>query len=262
MLGDDALIYAHRLSEWTQQRARPRGRHRAGQHRARPARPGAAAARPRGRGRPVASCRRCRRARRSRPRTRWRSSATSRPSATCAYVEAVNGDFAVTIARLLLFSAYRLALLQRLRDQRRPGARRHRREGRQGGHLPPRLRRPLVPHPRPRHRRVPPPARRRRSRPSGPMYAELFRCSDVETDRRRAGVRGRPGDARATRSTPCSSRSSPPAAIERPDAAAGPAPARARPRRPAHRGDGPAARRDAGRRPRPPDGASGDMPAP
>ena len=47
MLGDDALIMSHRLQQWVHARARAGGRGGARQHRARPARPGPAAARPR-----------------------------------------------------------------------------------------------------------------------------------------------------------------------------------------------------------------------
>ena len=47
MLGDDALVLAQRLAEWMHPRARARGGRRARQHRARPARPGPAAAGPR-----------------------------------------------------------------------------------------------------------------------------------------------------------------------------------------------------------------------
>ncbi len=98
-----------------QQRARPRGGHRAGQHRARPARPGAAAAGARRRCRSRRSYRRCPRARRCRRRTRWRSSASDREFRNVRLVEADNGDFAVTIVRLLLFSTWRLALLRAAR---------------------------------------------------------------------------------------------------------------------------------------------------
>jgi ring-1,2-phenylacetyl-CoA epoxidase subunit PaaC len=61
-------------------------------------------------------------------------------------VEQPNGDFAATMARLLVFSAWRLALL----DHRRGG-----REGRQGGAVPPRARGPLVRHARAGNRRLP-----------------------------------------------------------------------------------------------------------
>ena len=77
-------------------------------------------------------------------------------------VEVANGDFAHTIARLLLFSTARLALFERLAGSRDHGAGGGRGQGRQGGDLPPRLRRPLVPHPGPGHRGVAAPAARRR----------------------------------------------------------------------------------------------------
>ena len=63
-------------------------------------------------------------------------------------VEQPRGDFAATMARLLVFSAWRLALLERLRVIARPGARRRGREGRQGGPLPPRARGPVGRHAR------------------------------------------------------------------------------------------------------------------
>ena len=97
---------AHRLSEWSQQRARPRGGHRAGQHRARPARPGPAAAGPGRRRRPLARAGAARGLAGAAPRTRWRSSATRQPFRNVRLVEADNGDFAVTIARLLVFATY------------------------------------------------------------------------------------------------------------------------------------------------------------
>ena len=178
-----------------QQRARPRGGHRAGEHRARPARPGPAAA---------GACRRGRR----RP---WCPSlpegspvppedalAFFRDEAAfrnVRFVEPDNGDFAVTIARLLVFSTYRLALLQRLASQPRPGAVRDRGQGRQGG--------------RPTTATTPaagsspwPAAPRSRGAGSSPGWRWCGRCTTScsrthagRAGRRRAGRRGRPGRA-------------------------------------------------------------------
>ena len=70
-------------------------------------------------------------------------------------VELDNGDFAQTVARLLLVSTARLAEFERLeRPPRDPVLRGDRRQGDQGAHLPPRLRCPLVRHAGAGHRRV------------------------------------------------------------------------------------------------------------
>ena len=145
-LGDDALILAQRLGEWIDPRAADRGGHRAGQHRARPAR-----ARP-------ARC----------SATPARSKGAGRDEDDLAYlrderefrnvhlVELDNGDFAVTMARQLLFSAYQLRALRAAAARRTDAdARRARRQGRQGGRLPPRPRHPVGAPARRRHRRVP-----------------------------------------------------------------------------------------------------------
>ena len=58
-------------------------------------------------------------------------------------VEIENGDFAVTMARQLIFSAYQYELYTRAADLRRPDAVRARRQGRQRGRLPPRPRHPM-----------------------------------------------------------------------------------------------------------------------
>ena len=67
-------------------------------------------------------------------------------------VELDNGDFAECVVRLLVFATWRLALLAAARRIRRPGAGGDRRQGRQGGHLPPRLRGAVGRPPRRRHR--------------------------------------------------------------------------------------------------------------
>ena len=90
-------------------------------------------------------------------------------------VEVANGDFAQTIARLLLFATVRLAAFERLVDALRPGAGRDRGQGRQGADLPPGLRRPVVPHPGPGHRGVAAPAARRAGPQSGRSYDRAAR---------------------------------------------------------------------------------------
>ena len=104
MLADDALVYSHRLQQWMTRAARAGGGDRARQHRAGPARPGPDAA---GAGGP---CRRLRPRRRRLAffRERAASSATSGSSRRC------DADFAELTARLLVFSAWRLALLSDL----------------------------------------------------------------------------------------------------------------------------------------------------
>ena len=58
-------------------------------------------------------------------------------------VEALDADFAELAGRLLIFSAWRLALFGRLAGLGGSGAGGHRGQGRQGTHLPPGLRRPV-----------------------------------------------------------------------------------------------------------------------
>ncbi len=120
LLGDDALVMSQPPERVVQQRARPRGGHRARQHRARPARPGPAAAGPRRGRRPVASCRRCPRARRCRSRTRSRSSARRSTSATSGWSRSRTATSGTPIARLLLFATVRLAAFERLVEHRDP----------------------------------------------------------------------------------------------------------------------------------------------
>ena len=76
--------------------------------------------------------------------------------------ELERGDFGELTARLLVFAIWRLALLQRLAASTRSGARGGRGQGRQGGHLPPGLRR-AVAGPAGRRDRVLPCAGRRRA---------------------------------------------------------------------------------------------------
>jgi ring-1,2-phenylacetyl-CoA epoxidase subunit PaaC len=119
MLGDDALVYAHRLSEWCS-RAPDLEEDIAlanialdllGQARLLLAR--AAAADPAGvpvlpEGSPVAA------------EDALAFFRTDQEFRSTRLVEGENGDFAVTIVRLLLFSTWRLALLERLRGSRDP----------------------------------------------------------------------------------------------------------------------------------------------
>ena len=132
----------------------------------------------------------------------------------------------------------------------RPGARRDRREGRQGADLPPRLRRPWVVRlgdgTAESHRRVQDGAGRGRGRCS----AELFTATDVERRLAAAGVAVDPADSRRGR------RGARPGAGPGHAAGAGLAGRRraARPRRAARRAAGRAARRAAEPGPRPPGG--------
>ena len=58
--------------------------------------------------------------------------------------ELTTRDFGELVARLLVFATWRLALLRAAARRRRPGPGRDRRQGRQGADLPPRLRRAWV----------------------------------------------------------------------------------------------------------------------
>ncbi len=113
MLGDDALIYAHRLSEWTSNAPELEddialanialdllGQARLLLARAAAADPSLVPVLPAGS--PVP------------PEDALAFFRDEHAFRNVGFVEAVNGDFAVTIARLLLFSTHRLALLQRL----------------------------------------------------------------------------------------------------------------------------------------------------
>ncbi|QIK75853.1 1,2-phenylacetyl-CoA epoxidase subunit PaaC [Nocardioides piscis] len=113
MLGDDALIYAHRLSEWTSNAPDLEddialanisldllGQARLLLARAAAADPGVVPTMPEGSPVPAEDA-----------LAFFRDEAAFR---NVRFVEADNGDFAVTIARLLLFATHRLALLQRL----------------------------------------------------------------------------------------------------------------------------------------------------
>jgi len=113
MLGDDALIYAHRLSEWTSNAPDLEddialanialdllGQARLLLARAAAADPSVVPELPEGS--PVP------------PEDALAFFRDEHAFRNVGYVEAINGDFAVTIVRLLLFSAHRLALLQRL----------------------------------------------------------------------------------------------------------------------------------------------------
>ena len=113
MLGDDALIYAHRLAEWTSNAPDLEddialanialdllGQARLLLARAAAADPSVVPTLPVGSPVPPEDA-----------LAFFRDEAAFR---NVRYVEAINGDFAVTIARLLLFATHRLAVLQRL----------------------------------------------------------------------------------------------------------------------------------------------------
>ena len=139
MLADDALIYSHRLQQWVGPPARARGGDGGREHRARPARSDPAAARPRGRNqRPQRGRARLLPQRAGLPQRPARRGAgpglrrTGRPPAGLRHlapvaVRAVVGTW-------------------------RPGARRHRRQGRERAYVPPRLRRAVGGPARRRHR--------------------------------------------------------------------------------------------------------------
>ncbi|CAA9400502.1 MAG: 1,2-phenylacetyl-CoA epoxidase, subunit C, partial [uncultured Nocardioides sp.] len=233
-----------------QQRARPRGRHRAGQHRAGPPGPGAAAARPGGRSRRI---RRACPARGLPGPAGGRAGLLPRRAGLPQRGLRRGGQRRLrrdhrSVAPLLHPPAGAPAAAGR---QRRRRARGRRREGRQGGHLPPRLRRSLVRHPGARHRGVAAPA----ARGSPHRVADVRRA--VADHRRRgtsggAGLRRRPGHVGRG-----GGRGDRPRPGHRRDRPARPSRIRHRSvgtRRPSHRGDGTAARRDAGRRPRTPPG--------
>ena len=177
---------SHRLQRVVHARARAGGGDRAGQHRARPARPGPAAAGARGRGGPAVvpalpTARRCRRGRaRVLPgRRRVPQRAAGRAARTATSRE--------PIARLLVFATWRLALFERLRRLTRPGARGDRGQGRQGADLPPRLRRAVGRHGWATAPRSP---TRGCGRAGGvwPYVAELFAAHAVERRLAAAGV--------------------------------------------------------------------------
>ncbi len=193
MLADDALVASHRLSEWCSRApdleedialanvaldllgqarlllARPRRRGRP-LRRPRPARglPSAAGGRtgvlPRGR------------------RLPQRAADRGRQRGLRAHDRAA--------ARALLRAPRPLPAA---RHQPRHRARRGRRQGRQGAGLPPRLRRPLVPHPGPGHRRVAPPAALRTGRDLAAVRRAL-RHPPRRAGRRRCRRRGGPRD--------------------------------------------------------------------
>ena len=163
MLGDDALVYSHRLSEWCSRAPDLEedialanialdllGQARLLLARAAAADPAVVPALPEGSPVPPEDA-----------LAFFREAGEFR---NVRLVEPDNGDFAMTIVRLLVFSTWRLAIMQRLVASVDTGAVGHRGQGRQGAHLPPRLRRPLVPHPGPGHRRVAAAAARRARR--------------------------------------------------------------------------------------------------
>ena len=117
MLGDDALVYSHRLSEWTSNAPDLEedialanvaldllGQARLLLARAAAAAPGLVPGLPEGSPVPPEDA-----------LAFFRDEAAFR---NVRFVEPDNGDFAVTMARLLVFSTYRLALVQRLVDSR------------------------------------------------------------------------------------------------------------------------------------------------
>ena len=238
-----------------QPRAGPRGGHRAGQHRARPARPGPAAAGP-GRGRrPDRRPGAARRARRCRRRTRWRSSARPRTSATCGWPRCPTATSRTPSPGCCCSRSARLAVFERLAGSRDPvlaavaakGVKELAYHRDYAGRWFLTLARGTEESRRRLRRRrstscgrsTPscwPPTRSRRELAAAGVgvdpatvadevdvvLEQVFAASGVDRpERRRPGRRQRPH----------------------------------RPRRAAHRGAQPAARRDAGRRPRPPGGA-------
>ena len=258
MLGDDALVMSHRIAEWTQQRARPRGRHRAVQHRARPARPGAAAAGPRGRGRRV---RRAGAARGLAGPARGRAGVLPRGPRVPQRAprrgrqrRLRRGDRAGAAASRSGASPS----VERLRDEPRPRAGRRRRQGRQGAGLPPRLRRALVRHAGPGHRRVPHAGCSPALDALWPLWPELFDTHPVEAAAAAAGVGVDPATVRDAAEAVLDQVLAA-ADVERPEA-----PRRSgvlgqhRPRRHARRGAEPDARRDAGPWPAPTRRGSGE----
>ncbi len=119
MLGDDALVYSHRLSEWCSRAPDLEedialanialdllGQARLLLARAAAADPAVVPVLPEGS--PVP------------PEDALAFFRTDQQLRSTRLVEGANGDFAVTIARLLLFSTWRLALLERLRRSRDP----------------------------------------------------------------------------------------------------------------------------------------------
>ncbi len=119
MLGDDALVYSHRLSEWCSRAPDLEedialanialdllGQARLLLARAAAADPAVVPVLPEGS--PVP------------PEDALAFFRTDQQLRSTRLVEGANGDFAVTIARLLLFSTWRLALLERLRGSRDP----------------------------------------------------------------------------------------------------------------------------------------------
>ena len=138
MLGDDALVYSHRLQQWMTRMPELEEETALanialdllGQARMLLARAGQAE----GAREPTGT---------AAARTSWRSSATSTSSATCGWPRHLDADFAELAGRLLIFSAWRLALFGRLAGVGGSGAGGHRGQGRQGTRLPPGLRRPV-----------------------------------------------------------------------------------------------------------------------
>ena len=148
--------------------------------------------------------------------------------------ELPGGDFAFSIVRLLVLSSWRLAHFERLVDAPRPGPRGDRGQGRQGADVPPAVRRRMGRAARRRHGGVAP------ADPHG-----------HGASRPRTSVSCSPPTTCGTRSPPCSGRSP-----RRPGCrcrCTGRCPGAGRDRRP-HRASGAAARRVAERGPRPPGG--------
>ena len=164
-LADNALVLGHRLSRMVRPRADARGGHRAREHRARPHRPGAVALRACGGGRG-------RGPRRGRARLSARRRASYR---NALLVEQPNGDFAVTIARQFLYAAFMAPFWRALAASPRRDSRGDRREGREGGRLPPAPRRRMADPPRRRHAPRAMPARRPRSTSCGCTPASCSR---------------------------------------------------------------------------------------
>ena len=201
-LGDDALILAQRLAEWITRAPQIEEDMALAQHRARPARPGPHAAHLRRRGARDGH-------REPRDEDDLAFLRDEREFRNVQLVEIPNGDFAVTMARQLIFSAYQYELYTRAAGLRRRHPGRAGRQGGQGGRLPPGSRHPVGAAARRRHRR----SRTTGCRPgwtgSGPTSRKSStpptsspcspRCRASPSTRPRSG---RPGPATSTTSSP------------------------------------------------------------
>ena len=181
-LGDTCLILAQRLAEWCGHAPVARGRHRAGQHGARPA-----------------SARRARVLTRAGELEAEHGGARhdedelaflrdERDFRNCTLVELPRGDFAVTMLRnfaLATFSSCSGRRSRRSSDAELAG---DRRQGGEGSALPPRARGRLGRAPRRRHRRVGGAAAGARSTCSGPTRPSSSRPTRSTTSAAASGL--------------------------------------------------------------------------